>query len=145
EAFFTAQASTQIVAMRRTMLEAQQAATELAVRQHEAGNISDLDLSNEQAVYTQAKLDLARAEDQLLADREGLTRLLGVWGADVEYKLAPKLPELPAREPPLEHLERVAVEKRLDLAAAREEVMSASAALQVTKGSRMVSIDLGAN
>jgi cobalt-zinc-cadmium efflux system outer membrane protein len=145
EAFYAVQASTQIVAMRRTMLDAQQAAAELAVRQHEAGNISDLDLSNEQAVYTQAKLDLARAEYQLLADRETLTRLLGVWGNDVEYRVAAKLPELPASEPELEHLERVAIEHRLDLAAAREEVLSASAALRVTKGSRMVSIDLGAN
>ena len=62
------------------MLEAQQAATELAVRQHEAGNIGDLELSNEQAVYTHAKLDLARVGYQLLADRESLMRILRVWG-----------------------------------------------------------------
>jgi cobalt-zinc-cadmium efflux system outer membrane protein len=145
EAFYAVQAATQIVVMRRTMLEAQQAAAELAARQHEAGNINDLDLSNEQAVYTQAKLDLARAEYQVLADRESLTRLLGVWGNDVDYKVAPKLPELPASEPALDHLERIAIQHRLDLAAAREEVLSASAALKVSKGSRMVSIDLGAN
>jgi cobalt-zinc-cadmium efflux system outer membrane protein len=146
QAFFAAQASTQIVAMRRTMLDAQQAATELAVRQHEAGNISDLDLSNEQAVYTQAKLDLARAEYQRLADRESLTRLLGVWGSDVEYTLAPRLPEVPPAEPDLAHLERIAIEHRFDLAAAREELKSAAAALQVTKGTRVVSgLDLGMN
>jgi len=145
EAFYAVQASTQIVAMRQTMLEAEQAATELAVRQHEAGNISDLDLSNEQAVYTQAKLDLAHAQYQLLSDRENLTRLLGVWGNEVEYKVSAKLPELPPNEPELDHLERIAVEHRLDLAAAREEILSAGAALQATKGSRMVSIDLGAN
>jgi cobalt-zinc-cadmium efflux system outer membrane protein len=146
QAFYTAQASTQVVAMRRTLLEAQQAAAELAVRQHEAGNISDLDLSNEQAVYTQAKLDLARAEYELLGDRERLTRLLGVWGNDIEYKVAPKLPELPTDEPDLGHLERVAIEHRLDLAAAREQVLLASAALQVTKGSRVLSgLSVGVN
>jgi cobalt-zinc-cadmium efflux system outer membrane protein len=146
QAFYAAQASTQIVAMRRTMLDAEQAATELAVRQHEAGNISDLDLSNEQAVYTQAKLDLARAEYQRLADRENLTRLLGVWGSDVDYALAARLPEVPAAEPDLAHLERIAIEHRFDLAAAREELKSAAAALQVTKGTRVVSgLDLGMN
>lgn len=145
-AFYAVQAATQIVAMRRTILDAQQAATELAVRQHEAGNISDLDLSNEQAVYTQAKLDLARAEYQRLADREELTRLLGVWGSDVEYKVAPKLPELPAREPDLSHLERTAIEHRFDLAAAREELASAASALQLVKGTRVIgALDLGAN
>lgn len=146
QAFYAVQASTQIVTMRRTMLEAQQAATELAVRQHEAGNLSDLDLSNEQAVYTQAKLDLARAEYQRLADREALTRLLGVWGADVEYKVAPALPEVPPAEPNLAHLERTAVAHRFDLAAAREETASAAAALQLTKGTRVIGgLDLGAN
>ena len=146
DAFYAVQASTQIVAMRRTMLDAQQAATELAVRQHEAGNISDLDLSNEQAVYAQAKLDVARAEYQLLADRESLTRLLGVWGTDVEYKVAAKLPDVPAAEPDLAHLEQLAIEHRFDLAAAREELNGAAAALQVTKGTRVISgLDLGAN
>jgi cobalt-zinc-cadmium efflux system outer membrane protein len=146
QAFYAAQASTQIVAMRRTMLDAQQAATELAVRQHEAGNISDLDLANEQAVYTQAKLDLARAEYQLLADRENLTRLLGVWGADVEYRVAAKLPDVPPEEPDLAHLERIAIEHRFDLAAAREELKTAASALQITKGTRVLSgLDLGVN
>jgi outer membrane protein, heavy metal efflux system len=139
QAFYTVQAAGQVVSMRRTILVAQEAATELAVRQHEAGNLSDLDLSNEQAVYTQAKLDLARAEYQLLDDRERLTRLIGVWGADVEYKVAPKLPELPAAEPDLQHLERVAIAHRLDLAAAREEVQLAATALQVTKSTRVLS------
>ena len=86
QAFFTVQSSTQVVAMRRMVLDAQQAALELSVRQHEAGNISDLDLSNEQAVYSHAKLDLARVEFQLSSDREKLTRLLGVWGHDIDYR-----------------------------------------------------------
>jgi cobalt-zinc-cadmium efflux system outer membrane protein len=146
QAFYAAQASTQILAMRRTMLDAQQAATELAVRQHDVGNISDLDLSNEQAVYAQAKLDVARAEYQLLADREALTRLLGVWGADVEYKIAAKLPDVPPAEPDLVHLEQIAIAHRLDLAAAREELQSAAAALQVEKGTRALNgLELGAN
>jgi cobalt-zinc-cadmium efflux system outer membrane protein len=146
QGFYTAQAATQIVEMRRMLLDAEQAATELAVRQHEAGNISDLELSNQQAVYAQAKLDLSRAEYQLLADRERLTRLLGVWGASIDYKIAPKLPELPPDEPDLAHLETLAIGHRLDLAASKEELLLASAALQVTKGSRMISgLNVGMN
>jgi cobalt-zinc-cadmium efflux system outer membrane protein len=146
QAFYAVQASTQIVEMQRTIIDAEQAATELAVRQHEAGNISDLDLSNEQAVYAQAKLDVARSQYQLLADREHLTQLLGVWGSDVEYQVAAKLPEVPVEEPDLAHLERTAVEHRLDLAASREELRTVAASLQITKSTRVVSVlDLGAN
>ena len=146
QAFYAVQASTQVVALRRTLLEAEQAATELAVRQHEAGNLSDLDLSTEQAVYAQAQLDLQRSQVQLLADREVLTRLLGVWGADVDYRVSPRLPEVPDEDPDLEHLERVAVEHRLDLAAAREELDNAAAALKLTKSTRVISgLNLGAN
>jgi cobalt-zinc-cadmium efflux system outer membrane protein len=146
QAYYTVQAATQIVALRRTVLEAQHAAAELALRQHEAGNLSELDLVSQQSSYAQGKLDLARAEYQLLGDREVLTRLLGVWGLDVEYQVAPSLPELPDAEADLSHLERVAIEHRLDLAAAREELQSVSYALRVTQGTRVLSgLDLGAN
>jgi cobalt-zinc-cadmium efflux system outer membrane protein len=146
QAFYTVQAATQIVSMRRTLRDAERAATELALRQHEAGNSSDLDLANEQAVYAQAELDVARAEYQLSSDREVLTRLLGVWGADVDYAVAARLPEVPAAEPDLAHLESLAIAHRFDLAAAREELSSAAAALQVVKGTRVVGgLDLGAN
>ena len=138
QAFFTVQASTQIVAMRQTLLDAQQAATELALRQHEAGNLSELDFSVHQAVYAQAKLDLGRAEYQRLADREQLTRLLGVWGADVDYRVAAKLPDMPEREPDLVHLEKVAIENRFDLLAARAELQAASDSLRLTKSTRVI-------
>jgi outer membrane protein, heavy metal efflux system len=143
-AFYTVQASAQVVGMRRTLLEAQEAAAELALRQHDAGNLSDLDLAQQQAVYAQAKLELGRAEYQVLADREALTRLLGVWGGDVEYRVAPRLPEVPAREPDLQHLERLAIEHRLDLQAAKQDLATAALALQVVKGTRVVSgLDVG--
>jgi cobalt-zinc-cadmium efflux system outer membrane protein len=145
-AFFTVQASTQIVSLRRKMLDAQQAAAELSVGQHQAGNVSDLQLASEQAVYVQAKLELARAEYQLLVDREMLTRLLGLWGADIEYRVAEEPPAIPATEAPLEHLEGLAIARRLDLAAAREELQGASDALRLVKGSRGISgLDVGVN
>jgi cobalt-zinc-cadmium efflux system outer membrane protein len=146
QAFYTVQASTQIVAMDRMMRDAAAAAAELAQQQNKVGNLSDLDLASEQASFAQARLDLARAEYRLLADREGLTRLLGVWGADIDYRVAEKLPELPAAEPDPAQLENVAVESRYDLLAAREELKSAAAALQITKSTRVIGgLDLGAN
>lgn len=81
-----------------------------------------------------------------MGDRERLTRLLGVWGSDTEYRVVPTLPDVPKDEPDLQNLERVAIEHRLDLSAAREEIRLASAALQVTKGSRAISgLNVGAH
>ena len=54
-------AAQKILARQDTIMKAQEASTELARRQHTAGNISDLDLESEQSRYEQVKLDHARA------------------------------------------------------------------------------------
>ncbi|MDQ6799826.1 MAG: TolC family protein, partial [Acidobacteriota bacterium] len=59
-------AASQRVALSRLNLEAAKASAELAQRQHDAQNITDLDLENEQAQYELAKLDVARDEQTLL-------------------------------------------------------------------------------
>jgi len=71
-------AASQRVAQSRMNLEAAKASAELAQRQHDAQNITDLDLENEQAQYEQAKLDVAREEQRLLVAREALLRALGL-------------------------------------------------------------------
>ena len=135
-AFFTLQATMQIAAMRRTILEAGDAALDLATRQHDAGNISDLDLANEDALYEQLRTDLIRSDADVVATRESLARLLGVWGSDAAYRVQAKLPELPAKEASLEHLESLAVTRRLDLQAAHAEAQTISHALAMTKSFR---------
>ena len=57
--FYTLQAAQAALAQQQAVTAAAEAAAELAQRQHEAGNVSDLDLENEQARYEEAKLDLA--------------------------------------------------------------------------------------
>jgi outer membrane protein, heavy metal efflux system len=135
-AFYQLSATQQIAQMRRTILEAGDAALDLAVRQHAAGNISDLDLANQQALYEQVRTDLVRSEADVITAREHLTRLLGLWGTDTTYQVADKLPELPTDEVELGHLESLAVSRRLDLGAAREESQVVSHALAMAKNYR---------
>jgi cobalt-zinc-cadmium efflux system outer membrane protein len=137
-AYFTLQGAQQIAAMRRTVLEAAEASVELARRQHEAGNTSDLDLANEEGLYEQVRLDLARSEADILGARERLTRLMGLWGPDARFTLAPTLADLPADEPPLEPLESLAIGQRLDVAAARSDVQVSSRALAMAKDYRFL-------
>jgi cobalt-zinc-cadmium efflux system outer membrane protein len=135
-AYFTLQGAQQVATMRRTIAEAGEASVELAQRQHDAGNISDLDLAGEQALYEQIRLDLARSEGEILGARERLIRLLGLFGGDTGFTLPDRLPDLPAADPSLDHLETLAITRRLDVAAAREEAQVSAHQLALAGGSR---------
>ena len=122
EAFVTLQATQATAKVQRLMLEGQQAAAELRRRQHTAGNIGDLELTQEEAFYQQGKMGVARAETRILEDREHLNRLLGLWGEETtSWKVPDELPDLETAEPPLDHVESMAIARRLDLAAAHAE------------------------
>jgi cobalt-zinc-cadmium efflux system outer membrane protein len=135
-AFYMAQSAEQTTAMQRMVSEAAQASAELARRQHDAGNANDLALSSELALASQARLVLARTEGEAAVAREHLTKLMGVWGKRTGFKIAPRLPELPAGEVPLDRLESLAIEKRLDIGAARREVQSLDYATSLAKTTR---------
>ena len=135
-AYFSLQSAMQVAEMRRAILDAGDAALDLAKRQNEAGNLSDLDVANEAALYEQVRTDLVRSDAEVAAAREALTRLLGVWGPDANYRIEEKLRELPATEPSLDHLESVAVARRLDLQAAHEEAQTIAHTLAMTKNFR---------
>ena len=144
-AYYTMEGAQQVAAMRRAILEGSEASAELARRQHEAGNISDLDLSNEEALYEQVRLDLMRSESDILGARERLNRLMGLWGQDTGWTIAPKLPDLAADEPPLEHLESAAIAQRLDVGAARQDLQASSYALAMATHWRWLGFSVGAS
>jgi len=115
-------AASQRVALSRLNLEAAKASAELAQRQHDAQNITDLDLENEQAEYEKAKLDVARDEQTLLVAREALVRAMGLRDASIEWQLPQAFPPLPASEQDQQQLEQLAAARRLDIEIARREV-----------------------
>ena len=142
--FVTVQAGAELVAFRRTVVEAGATAAELSQRQFEAGNISELDHQTQRASYEQAKLDLAREEIELLEARERVNRLLGLWGETTTWRLAEALPPLPESEQNLEHLESLAMRQRLDVAVARRQAALLSKAVDLARTSRLFGrIDVG--
>ena len=120
--YFDVLAATQHVAQSGIIMEAAKAAAEVAVKQHAAENITDLDLENEQALYEQSKLDLARAERTLVVAREELLRSMGLRDATLQWRVPASFPELPATELDQRELEERAAKQRLDLAIAHREV-----------------------
>ena len=140
EAFYEYQAAEQTLEMRRVVLEAASASADAARRLHDAGNTNDLDLANEQKLAAQARLDLADAERQAVQARERLTTVMGVWGPPAaSWKVAPRLPDPPpGTDLAQEGLEGLAISRRLDLAAERQEIIAAAQSLGLTRAFRYV-------
>ena len=132
-AYYELMAASQHVALTRTTFAAAQTAAEVAIEQHRAGNITDLDLENEQALYEQAKLDLARGEQRVLLAREALLRAMGLRNAGAEWRLPEHFPDLPAGELEQQQLEQLAATQRLDLAIARRELEVAQRQVPLTR------------
>ena len=132
KSYFTALGAGQIRDLRNQITAAAGSSFELAGRMHTAGNIGDLDLAKEHALYEQTRLELAHSEATLLDDREHLTRLMGLWGSQINWRLPEQLPDIPVDEMPLEQLESMAIENRLDLAAERKGVEALAQALGIT-------------
>lgn len=118
-AFYRQQGALQMLELRRTVVAATTLAHDFAERQHQAGSISDLDLATQAAENEEAKLELAHAESEVVADREELNTLLGLWGERTAWTIAPRLPAAPDADVEPVGLETLAVSQRLDLEAAR--------------------------
>ncbi len=117
-AFYRYQADQQRVELLRSVVLATGASYEMAWRLRAAGNVTQLNLMNERALFEQAKLDLAQAELMLLKDRERLNRLMGLWGRGTLWTVGDRLPEVAESEPEPENVEALAVMNSLDLAEA---------------------------
>ena len=144
-AYVEAQADAARLAMQRRVVANTDAAYEASLLLREAGNVPAVDLLAEQALYEQARLDLLVAEGAVVESREALVRLMGLYGQAADIELAATLPPVPDTEPfrfvrtgsadaggmettagtvDVAALEREAVEASLDLAAARQEIVT---------------------
>jgi cobalt-zinc-cadmium efflux system outer membrane protein len=146
KAFAEVQADAENVQLMRSITDAAQAAADLAQRLFDAGNVTERTQASQRAVYEQAELDLARDEMTLLEHREQLNRMLGLWGPRTEWSLAQRLPVLPDQDPIPAHLERIAMKQRLDIGAAKRELVLMDTALSLARSSRYTGVvDVGAH
>jgi cobalt-zinc-cadmium efflux system outer membrane protein len=144
EAYVTLQAREHLVVRLGLIRELTAAAAELASRQHEAGNINDLELESRTVIDRESRVDVALAQADARADRERLNRLLGLWGARTGWTLDPGLPAIPETEMPLEGLERHAIAHRQDVRAARWGVDLVGRALALRRKTRFFPVGLHA-
>lgn len=95
--------------------------------------MTDLDLATERALGEQAKLDLAQAEAAVLDNRERVNVQLGLWGTSTTWAVRERLPDPPADEGAMDEIERLAVERSIDLAVARKEIEASARTLGIRR------------
>lgn len=133
----------QVVDMRAAVEKAAAASAEFAERSFAAGNLTPRDLALERAAASEARVELARAQDGALRTRASLAALLGV-SSRGGWETTRRLAAPPDAGPPEQELIDQALVGRLDLAAARQEVALLEDALAVTRRWRFVGdVDVG--
>jgi cobalt-zinc-cadmium efflux system outer membrane protein len=132
-AFYEHQGNQQLVDLRKTVADAAERSAETALRLQQAGNLKNLDLASEQASHAQAKIELAKTQTEAAPSREKLNKLMGAYGQQTSWSVRARLPELPPNEISASRLESCAIEQRLDLAAARQEVVAIARSAGLTR------------
>jgi cobalt-zinc-cadmium efflux system outer membrane protein len=128
--FVRYQASQQTVEMLSQAAFTRSASFDAAKELHEAGNITDLALHQEQALFEETRIELARTEAEAARKREQLNTLMGLWGENTQWKATSRLPEIPDDTPDFVELEKRVVAANLELAAARTELGAATLGLR---------------
>jgi outer membrane protein TolC len=143
-AYFDAVSARESARYAEQVKEAADASAELARRMARAGNFPKLTEMREQLFYAEAVAQLARARHASTAARERLTRLMGLYGADVDFKLPERLPDLPGSLPELADAEATAIAQRLDIQAAKRQSEGLAQSLGLTRATRFINaLELG--
>ena len=128
-AYFDLQAALNTQQVLADIAESASASADLAQRFHEAGNISDLRWKQEVAASEDVALAVVKQEQDVSDAREALAALLGL-GMQRAWTVPDILPSPPAKDESIGELEMIALERRLDVAAARQTLQVALTALK---------------
>lgn len=138
-AYYRAVASRQIAAFLEQARTSADAAADLMRKLGETGAAKKLDQARASAFYAEVSNQLAEARLNVGTDREALTRMMGLWGSDIDYKLPGQLPAMP-RIQSMQQVEVDAVRGRVDLIAARLELDAMAKTVGLTNATRFISL-----
>ena len=138
-AFYRAVAARELGGLLEQAKSAAETATELARRLGETGAMNKLDQAREQVFYAEVTAQLATARQRAASERERLTRLMGLWGGDLDFKLPDALPALPPLKA-LPAIETEAVRRRVDLQVARIELNALAKSYGLANATRFINL-----
>lgn len=136
--FLVHQTNEQMLELRQMIVQALTASFEVSRRLQEAGNIADLDFARERALLEGGKLTLRSVEVAVRQSREELNILMGLWGNETEWQTETRLPEVPSQSIQTEDIERIALNRSLDLLHARQRLVSAGEQLGFNRWTALV-------
>lgn len=139
-AYYRAVAGRELVSFLTQAQQAAETSTRFARRLGETGAMNKLDQAREQVFYAELTAQLATARQRAASDRETLVREMGLWGADLDFKLPNTLPALPARVQSLGNVEVEAVARRVDLRMGRMELEALVTLYGLTQATRFINI-----
>ena len=137
-AYYTYLSAVAVADLRETIANTGKPSAALAERFFDAGNLSRLELSREQAAATELRITADRAAVQGLATRTALNTLLGLTADEDHWTATAHLPLPVSTEDELSALQHVAEVSRLDLLAARNAVVLREDSLGVARSYRLV-------
>jgi outer membrane protein TolC len=138
--YYRAVAATEVANFLGEAQSAAQTAAQLARRLGETGALNKLDQAREQVFYADITTQVATIRQRAATERERLTRLMGLWGADIDFRLPQALPPLPPRPRSLAYVETDAVRRRIDLQIARIDVDTLAKTYGLTQATRFVNL-----
>lgn len=122
ETFYNLQEEQSKQSLLASLIQATEAASQLAAAQREQGNINDLEQQRRMNEYLEAKVAFTINQVDLIRLRERMNKLLGLSSSEQYWQIINDLPEVPKEEISAECLETIALSQRLDLEIARWEV-----------------------
>lgn len=115
------------------------AASALAQKLGETGAFTKTGQAREHVFYAELAGQTAEARMQARMAKEALTRLMGLWGYDVDYRVPNALPALPANPLARKDIEAQALRSRVDLEIAKLELDALALSYGLTEATRYVS------
>jgi outer membrane protein TolC len=106
----------------------------------ESGAVNKMDQAREHVFYAELAGQLAKVRTEHSADREKLTRLMGLWSKKTRFKLPHRLPPMPRQPERKPHVEREAIERNIAIAMARAELDTTIRVLGLTNATRYVNV-----
>lgn len=137
-AWITAVAAWENVAQLAQAQTAADAASELAKKLGEAGSLPKGGQAREHVFYAELTGQVAKARLEARLAKEDLTRLMGLWGADIDYQVPNRLPQLPKSILKRDLIEAEALQRRVDLQMAKLDLSATAKSSDLTKATRFV-------
>jgi outer membrane protein TolC len=138
--YYRAVAANELVGLLTDAKATAESTAQLASKLGQTGALNKLDQAREQVFYAETTAELATLRQAATSSRERLSRLLGLWDGNLDFRLPSKLPSLPRRPLSQPSIEVDAVEHRVDLQIARIELAALAKSLDLTGATRFVTL-----